>query len=102
MRTSLVDKIGAFTTVPNTVIRLWPIIGIDAVCLFLYLRYRTNNESETAFPSYNTISNDTLLSRKRIAGAIRELESIGLVDRKKRYGQSTIYTLKFPDPTLTT
>lgn len=93
----LVDRIGQFTTVPNSVIELWPKIGIDGMALFVYLRYRTNGQTETAFPSFDTIHQDTCLTRKRIAQAARKLEEAGLVARKRRFGASTIYTLKLPD-----
>jgi hypothetical protein len=93
----LVDRIGQFTTIPNSVIQLWPKIGVDAMCIFLYLRYRTNSQSEMAFPSYTTITSDTGMRRERIAKAMRSLESYGLVERKRRFSASTLYTLKLPD-----
>lgn len=93
----LIDRIGQFTTIPNSVIEMWPKIGIDAMALFLYLRYRTNSKSEMAFPSYTIIHADTGLTRRRIALAIRALESAGLVERKRRFSNSTLYTLKMPD-----
>ncbi len=96
-KSKLVDRIGQFTTIPNAVIELWPKIGIDAMALFLYLRYRTNSQTETAFPSFDTISADTGMTRKRIAQAARKLESAGLVTRKRRFGASTLYILKMPD-----
>lgn len=97
MMSKLVDRIGQFTTIPNSVIQLWPKIGSDAICLFLYLRYRTNNQSEMSFPSYATISADTGMRRERIAKAVRALESAGLLERKRRFSASTIYILKLPD-----
>src|SRR3990167_8433804 len=92
----LFDKIGAFTTVPNSIIKMWPDLGGDAMQLVLYLRYRTNSETEIAFPSYDTIQRDTTLTRRRIAKAIRALEVLNLVERKRRFGGSTIYTLQLP------
>lgn len=92
----LSDRIGAFTTIPNSVIKLWPGIGVDGVALFVYLRYRTNSETEIAFPGYALICAETGLTRRRIALAIRSLEKAGILDRKKRFGQSTIYVLKLP------
>lgn len=92
----LVDRIGTFTTVPNSIIKLWPDIGGDAMQLVLYLRYRTNSETELAFPSYDIIQRDTTLTRRRIAKAIRALEKGHLVERKRRFGGSTLYTLRLP------
>jgi hypothetical protein len=92
----LVDRIGQFTTIPNSVIQLWPKIGVDGMTLFVYLRYRTNAQTETAFPSLDTIQQDTSLPRKRIVKAAKKLEEAGLVERKRRFSASTIYTLKLP------
>lgn len=92
----LTDRIGTFTAVPNSVIKLWPVIGVDGMALFLYLRYRTNSETEVSFPSYDTIKKDTTISRNRIAKAIRALEAAGVMERKRRFGDSTLYTLKAP------
>lgn len=96
-KSKLIDKIGQFTTIPNSVIAMWPTIGVDAMALFLYLRYRTNSQSGDAFPSFDTIKKDTGLTRNRIAKSARVLESAGLVERKRRFSASTIYTLKMPD-----
>lgn len=96
-KSKLLDKIGQFTTIPNSIIELWPAIGIDGMALFVYLRYRTNGQTGDAFPSYDRITSDTLLTRRRIAQAIRQLESAGLIERKRRFSASTIYTLKIPD-----
>jgi hypothetical protein len=94
----LSDKIGAFVTIPNTLFKMMDVIGIDAFVLFCYLRYRTNGETGKAFPSYNTIQADTSLTRRRIAAAIRWLEQYDLVERRKRFGQSSHYILKIPNP----
>jgi hypothetical protein len=93
----LVDRIGQFTTIPNSVIQLWPKIGVDGMTLFVYLRYRTNSQTETAFPSLDTIQKDTSMPRKRIVKAARKLEEVGLVERQRRFSASTIYTLKLPE-----
>lgn len=93
---TLFDRIGQFTTVPNSVIRLMPKIGCDGMALFVYLRYRTNSETEVAFPSYDTIQLETGLTRRRIAKAIRLMEVKKIMERKRRFGQSTLYTLVMP------
>ena len=93
----LSDKIGSFTAFPNAVIKLWTKIGVDGIALFLYLRYRTNYETEVAFPSYDKIRADTGLTRRRIAKAIRSLEAVKVVERRRRFGNSTVYTLKLPE-----
>src|SRR3990172_10417826 len=91
----LVDRIGQFTTIPNTVIKLWPTVGLDAFALFVCLRYHSDEHDES-FPSYDTITQETSMTRRRIAKAIRVLEASGLLARKKRFGQSTVYVLKMP------
>lgn len=96
-KSKLLDQIGQFTTIPNSIIELWPSIGVDGMALLVYLRYRTNGQTGDAFPSYDRITSDTLLTRRRIAQAIRQLESVGLIERKRRFSASTIYTLKMPD-----
>jgi hypothetical protein len=47
----LSDKIGGFATIPNTVIKMMPLMGEEAFSLWCYLRFRTNGESGVAFPS---------------------------------------------------
>jgi DNA-binding transcriptional MocR family regulator len=91
----LVDRIGQFTTVPNTVIKMWNQIGMDAFALFVYLRYRTDEHDE-CYPSYDTIQKDTGLRWARISAAVAKLEEAGLLERRKRFGNSTVYTLVMP------
>lgn len=92
----LIDAIGQFTTVPNTVVKMIRPMGADAFALWCYLRYRTNSESGVAFPQYETIRNDTGLSYRKIASALRKLESLDLMTRKKRFGNSSEYTMICP------
>ena len=95
-RDRLHDKIGDFVVIPVSVIKMWHEMGVDAVSLFVYLRYRTNGKTETAYPSYDTISKQTRLTRKRIAKAIHTLEKHKLLTRKRRFSGSTLYTLHYP------
>jgi biotin operon repressor len=99
MGDKLVDQIGQFTTIPNTVIRMWPVIGTDAFVLFVCLRYHSDDKGES-FPAYPKITEETGLSRNRIARAIRALEKNNLLTRKKRFSGSTIYTLVMPMPVV--
>jgi len=89
-KSKLVDEIGQFTIVPNWVVDMGGIIGPDALALYTALRYF----GEGAFPSYDTIQLKTGLTRRRIANAIRKLETNGLLERRRRFGASTVYTLK--------
>ena len=92
----LSDQIGQFITIPVSVVKAIPQIGKDAFVLFSYLRFRTNSRSGKAFPSFDKIQEDTGLVRRKIAAALRSLESAGFVTRKRRFGASTIYTLIVP------
>ncbi len=93
-RDRLVDRIGNFTTIPNSVIQRARKLGSHALTLFVYLRYRTNQKSGVAFPSYQTIRDDTGLSRATIAKAIGKLEDENFLTKRKRFNKSTIYTLQ--------
>ena len=94
--TSVTDEIGHFTTIPNYLIEILPIVGRDAYVLFGYLRYRTNRKLRTAFPGYDRIRSDTTLTFGRISAAIKSLEAAGFMERRKRFGDSTQYYLKVP------
>jgi hypothetical protein len=91
----LSDRIGQFTTLPNSVIKMWPVIGMNAFALFVCLRYHSD-EKAVCFPGYDTITAETGLGRHAIAKAIRALEQAGLIERKRRFSNSTVYTLKSP------
>lgn len=92
------DEIGDFTTVPETVIKMIPQIGAEAFSLFCYLRYRRNGKTGKAFPSYETIREDTGLNFRKIARSLRTLEATLLMRRTKRFGNSSEYTLTCPSP----
>lgn len=94
----LSDKIGQFATIPETVIAQWNEIGNEGMLVFIYLRYRTNRERGTAYPSYDRIQNDTGMHPRAISRGIKALEKANLLERKKRFGKPTIYVLKLPDP----
>ena len=98
-RPKLIDTIGQFTAVPNAAIKSIAEIGPEAFTLFVYFRYRTNSESEVAFPSYDTIQRDTNFHRRTISRAIWTLVQAGMLERQKRFGRSTLYMVKIP-PTV--
>ncbi len=93
---NLHDELGQFTAIPEAVIEMIPEIGSDAALLYLYFRYRTNRRRGAAWPGYNRMSKDLNWGRQKISNTIKTLEDAQLIERKKRYGQSTIYTLKKP------
>lgn len=96
IQAELVDDVQPFTMIQNGFIddvRVSP----AAFRLFVTLKSYTSGRStaKTAFPSYETIREKSGLgSYATIVRAIRELESLGWITRVKRYGRSTLYTLR--------
>lgn len=89
----LYDEIGNFTAVPNWAIEMGDKIGTDGLVLLMALRYHSGVNGEV-FPAYDLLQVHTGLTRRRIALAIRKLEELKIIERQKRFGQSTIYRLK--------
>jgi DNA-binding transcriptional regulator GbsR (MarR family) len=86
---------------PDLVIEKWAVLGTDAVAMFLYLRNKTNRQrghplQGCAWPKFETMTKETGMSNRRIARALSVLEDKNLLERKKRYGRSVVYTLKRP------
>jgi hypothetical protein len=96
----LVDQIGQFATIPFSFIKTAKEKKLDfhACWLFVILRYYTNGKTGNAFPSYTTIHNLTGMTRKKISDSLKKLEENGWLEKKKRFGSSTIYTLIIPKP----
>ena len=78
---------------PNWAIEMGKEIGTDGLVLLLALRYHSG-ENKMIFPAYTLLEEHTGLNRHRIAKAIRKLEELKIIERQKRFGQSTIYRLK--------
>lgn len=97
-RDTVYDQIGHYTTIPDSFLKMWSKMGLDAVGLFVYLRFRTSRTRHIAWPAYKTIKKDTGISPRRIARALRILESFGFIERKKRFGKSTEYRITLPRP----
>ncbi len=95
---SIKDEIGFFVTVPEGLIERAKEIGTDALCLFVYLRYRTNRKRGEAWPSYNRMIKDLGWGRRRIKNAIDALEKASVLERRKRFGNSTVYVLTYKPP----
>lgn len=93
---AFIDEWGFFTPIPELVTRRIAEIGVDAYALFGYLRYRTHKDRHVAWPGYEDIEKMTGLRRERIAAGLRALEDAGLLERTKRFGQSTVYRLVRP------
>lgn len=86
----LIDEIGQFTAMPNWAIEMGETIGTDGLVLLMALRYHSGRDG-LIFPDYDTLRKHSGLNRHQIARAIRQLEKLKIIERKKRFGQSTIY-----------
>jgi len=95
---TLKDELGFFVTVPETLVERAAEIGTDALTLFVYLRYRTNRKRGEAWPGYERIGRDLGWGNSRISQAIHALEGAGYLERRKRFGATTCYTLKHVGP----
>jgi hypothetical protein len=81
---------------PEGVIEMMPEIGSDAVLLYLYLRYRTNRYRGVAWPGYKDMRAHLRWGKTRISNALQKLVAEKLVEKDKRFGASTVYTLLIP------
>lgn len=92
----LYDKIGQFVTIPFAFIESAKDLSSSAFRMFVMLRYYTNGKTGDAFPSYAELEKSTGMNRHTIAKAIRELMTAGWLERKRRFNDSTIYTIVMP------
>ena len=92
----LIDKIGRFVAISHTFVEDMPNLSPASVKLFLYLRFRANNQTDEAFPSYDAISKDTGLARATISEGIKGLIERGWLKKKRRFSNSTIYEICNP------
>jgi hypothetical protein len=75
------------------------IIGANALTVYLCMAASADENNETTI-SYQTIRDWTGFSRTTIAAAIRTLISHNLIQPKRRFSASTVYTLISPDTGL--
>src|SRR5262245_13821614 len=66
--------------------------------LVLFVLANRADSEGTCFPSLSTISRETSLARSTVVTSLKRLESLGLLRRRKRPYQSTIYTLLTSPP----
>jgi hypothetical protein len=98
--TRLHNRHGNFTLVPNAFVES----GVSHESFRLYvvlLSYAKGSAMDggDVFPSYDTLKEKARIkSYSTIAKCLRELVSSGWLERKKRFGASTIYTLTSPTP----
>jgi hypothetical protein len=94
----LINKLGGYTAVPNSFIKAND-VSHEAFRLMVALMMHTNgaDDTPTAFPSYDRIKAITSISSySTIAKALRALEDLGWIERRKRFGKSTVYTITSP------
>lgn len=98
----LFNEWGQFVYLPHRYVRLWPVIGREAFSLLVILIYHSGlpvsddkGKKRVAWPSYDTITRETKLTRRSIARAIRVLEKYDLITRKKQFQKASEYTIKF-------
>lgn len=96
----IVNRLGGYTAVPNSFIKSQG-VSHEAFRLMVALLMHTNgaDDTPTAFPSYDRIKAITQInSYSTIAKALRALEDLGWIERRKRFGKSTLYTITSPTP----
>lgn len=86
------EKTDPFTGVPNFIFALIDEIGIDGIGMYAYLLMRSGEDGK-CFPSYDRMQKDLKVSRYKVSEMIKRLEDVGLVQRKRRFSASTIYTV---------
>ena len=100
-RGKLADRIGQFVALPALFVNDTR-VSVDAFRLFAVLRSYTSmsNATDKAFPGYETLRIRCAFgSYRNVARAIKELESLGWIERRKRFGNSAQYFLN-PRPTV--
>ncbi len=78
-------------------------LSTNAKWLYVCLRFRKNNGSGQAWPSYDDLIKLTgFKSRSTLSSAIKELEASGWIIARHRFGQSTIYMFAISTVVCTT
>lgn len=94
------NRHGNFTLVPNGFV--FAKVSHESFRLYVVLLSHVKGNAAdggVVFPDYERLKNITgIKSYSTIAKCIRELESAGWVERKRRFGDSTLYTLTSPTP----
>ncbi len=96
----IVNKHGNFTLVPNGFV--CESVSHEAFRLYVVLlMHAPGNATDggEVFPDYERIKTITgIKHNKTVANALRALEASGWLERRRRFGASTIYTLTSPSP----
>lgn len=71
-----------FTQIPNNILRSRTLKPLHKVVLSVICSY--SNDSNIAFPSYQTIANDSGISRRKVIDVISELVKLGCIRKTER------------------
>lgn len=82
------------TPTHDTIRKLLAAGGGAAMKLWFALALRADWRTGEAYPSYETMKRDHGFSSNCIAAGIAELERLGLLERRRRWGNSTRYFVK--------
>jgi hypothetical protein len=97
MSNNLLDKIGTFTVIPDTVVKMIPKLGFTAYTFYTYLRHRAGNKNG-CYPSYETINRDIGMSSATIAKAVKVLIEHNLISVNKGSNGNNIYIIEYIKP----
>jgi len=100
LASELTDDVQPFTMIQNAFLDDAALSAV-AFRVFIILKSYTSGRAKTklAFPSYSTLKARCNISgNTTLAKAIRELESAGWIKRDKRFGRSSLYTLRAITP----
>lgn len=89
------NEMGNFTMIPRGFIEDCERFKVQTRWLYVILLSHRSNKTGDAFPSYKRIETYGL-TRASIAVGLKELEKAGWIEKKKRFGSSTIYKFYFP------
>ena len=71
-----------FTQMPNNILRSHTLKPLHKVVLSVICSY--SNSSNIAFPSYQTIADDSGISRRKVIDVISELVTLGCIKKTER------------------
>ena len=91
---SRVQTVEGFTKIPNAIFDIKMKHKIYAIGVFALLIRRRNSFTAACFPSHKNISESIGISVSQVKRAVAVLESIGLIQYRKRAGRSNYYFLK--------
>lgn len=88
-------KIGSFVMVSHDFINSTTVMKYHRQARWLYvaLLYFRNHKTGEAFPSYTTLAKLTKMNREGISKGLKELEYWGWINKKRQFGNSSVYTV---------